>query len=266
MNPKIIFLGTTRYSIIGAEIINKGYPISLVVTKPSSPPIEWATKNNIQYLETTIFDKNIVEEIARLEPDFLIVEDFGLILPPELLRVPKVDALNIHHSLLPKYRGAAPAPFAILNGDKVTGVTVISMTEEVDAGDIIAQKTYTISSDETTDSLLTKLNELGGKLMVKVLDDYLKGKVKKTKQDPSKVVLTKRLSKDDGYFEIDNLPDTDTLDRMIRAYFPWPAVWTRWQGKIVKFYPKGAVQMEGKKAIPLKNFLNGYPNFPIKQL
>jgi methionyl-tRNA formyltransferase len=266
MNPKIIFLGNTKYSLIGADVINKEFPISLVVTKPDSPTKDWALKNNVQFLEITSFGENIIQELAQLEPDFLIVEDFGLILPNELLKIPKVDSLNVHHSLLPKYRGAAPAPFALLNGDEVTGVSIISMTEEVDAGDILSQTEYKVEKDDTTDSLLTKLNKRGGELMVEVLKDYMEEKVNKTPQDPSKVVLTRRLTKEDGYFEIDNPPTPEELDRMIRAYYPWPNVWTRWNGKVVKLYPGGQIQMEGKKITKLEDFLRGYPEFPLKQL
>ncbi|MBI2020780.1 methionyl-tRNA formyltransferase [Candidatus Daviesbacteria bacterium] len=269
----IVFFGNTKYSIIGAKIINKAYPISLFVTIPGSPVEHLANQLKIDVLETNRLDEKVIEEVASLKPDFLIVEDYGFILPQEILDLPKYAALNIHHSLLPKYRGPSPAPSAILAGEKISGVTIIRMTEEVDAGDILAQKEYKLTPDETSDSLLTKLNEIGGQLLVEVIKGYLEGSTKPRQQDHSKATHTKRFSKKDGYFDISNPPSFEKLDRMIRAYYPWPGVWTKWKGKIVKFLPSPRhserseeshyfLQMEGKRPLSLKDFLNGYPEFP----
>lgn len=273
---KIIFFGNTKYSTIGAHLINQTYPLSLIVTKKLAvnPVKQMATELNIPLIETDKLDLAIIEKIKKLKPDFLVVEDFGLILPDELLNIPKYASLNIHHSLLPKYRGPSPAPFVILNGDKVSGVTIIKMAKEVDAGDILAQKEYVLSEKETTDSLLTVLNQLGGELLVTVIKQYLEGKAKPVKQNPSKATYTKQFTKEDGYFNINNPPPPEVLNRMIRAYYPWPGVWTKWspsakasgdkKEKIVKFYPEGKIQMEGKRVLTRQDFLNGYPDFPLK--
>lgn len=263
---KIIFFGNTKYSTIGAKIIHTSYPIMLFVTIPDSPVKNLADSLGKEVLETNKFDESILERLKDINADFFIVEDYGLILPKQLLDTPKYASLNIHHSLLPKYRGPSPAPFAILNGDDISGVTIIKVAEKVDSGDILAQQVYKFTENETTDSLLTKLNELGGKLMVSVIKQYLEGKQKLIPQDESKASYTKRFEKKDGYFDINNPPSQDVLDKMIRAYHPWPGVWTRWNNKIVKFYPEGKMQMEGKKIISFKDFLNGYPEFPLKVL
>lgn len=268
----IIFFGNTKYSTIGLKIIHSIYPISLVVTIPDSPVKQVAGQLNIPVLETDRLDQDIINEqvlsfgnkIAQLNPDFLIVEDYGLILPKQLLDLPKYAPLNIHHSLLPKYRGPSPAPTAILREEKISGVTIIKMNEKVDAGDILAQQKYTLSKDETTDSLLTKLNEMGGQLMISVIKQYLEGSIKPIPQDPKKATYTKHFTRQDGYVDINTPPESEILDRMIRAYYPWPGVWTKWKNKIVKFLPGGLMQMEGKKAISYKDFLNGYPDFPMK--
>lgn len=277
-NPTIIFFGNTKYSTIGARIIHSSYPLSLIVTKKltSNPVKQMTDELGIPVIETNQLDEIIMDQIKKIEPDFLVVEDFGLILPTKLLEIPKYAPLNIHHSLLPQYRGPSPAPAAILNGDKISGVTVIKMTQEVDAGDILAQQEYELTPEETTDSLLNKLNEIGGKLLVLVIKQYLENSIQSTPQDPKKANYTKQFTKEDGYFDIDNPPFPEVLDKMIRAYHPWPGVWTRWSPsakatedknkKIVKFLPEGLMQMEGKKAIPLKDFLNGYPDFPIKNI
>lgn len=263
---KIIFFGNTKYSIIGAGIVNTTYPIMLFITIPNSPVKFLAKKLNTPVMETTKLDKTILEKVKKMNPDFLIVEDYGLILPKQLLCLPKYAPLNIHHSLLPKYRGPSPAPFAILNGDKVSGVTIIKMNEEVDKGEILAQKEYALSENETTDSLLTKLNEMGAQLLISVIKEYLEGVEKPAVQTESAATVTRRFEKKDGYFDIEHPPSPEKLDRMIRAFYPWPTVWTRWNGKIVKFLPGGLLQMEGKKPISLKDFLNGYPDFPLGQL
>lgn len=277
MNVKIVFFGNTKYSLLGAQIIHQKYPLSLIVTIPEKfvgrkkelmpSPVKIMAQNlQIPVLEADNLTPDLIKKIANLNPDFLVVEDYGLILPKSLLDLPKFAALNIHHSLLPKYRGPSPAPSAILNGDQVSGVTVISMTNEVDAGDILAQESYTLMPDETTATLLTKLNTLGGELLTKVIDQFLNKTTLPLKQDSFKVTQTFFIKKTDGYFEIDNPPAKEVLDKMIRAYYPWPNVWTKWNGKIVKFYPEGFVQMEGKSKTKLADFLNGYPNFPIKEL
>lgn len=266
----IVFFGNSKYSKIGLQIIQTSFPISLILTIPDSPVKQFADSQKIQVLETNQLNNEILDKISLKNPDFLIVEDYGLILPDQLLSMPKFAPLNIHHSLLPKYRGPSPSPTAILNGEKNSGVTIIEMTSEVDAGDILNQKAYELTPDETTDSLLIKLNKMGGELMTKLIPQCLNGTVKRIKQDPKEATFTKKLQKQDGYFDIDNPPTPEVFDRMVRAYYPWPNVWTlfrqgsRGQARIVKFYPKGLIQMEGKKIMPLKDFLNGYPNFPLK--
>lgn len=297
---KIVFFGNTKYSVIVAKKLHNEYGLSSVVTIPDrpigrkkvltpSPVKQFALEHNIPVLTGDSFYSSSeakrsrevssrqartinIEEIVSFNPDFLVVADYGLILPKALLQIPKYAPLNVHHSLLPKYRGPSPAPTAILNGDKVSGVTIIKMTSEVDAGPIFAQKEYTLKPDETTDSLLTALNTLGGKLIVDVIKNY--GTLKPITQDESAASITKRIAKQDGYIDLANPPTPEKLDRMIRAYFPWPTAWTRIvlrlnldQGstfqkeRIVKFLPGQKLQVEGGRPMPLKDFLNGYPEF-----
>lgn len=261
----IIFFGNTKYSKLGLKIVQPIYPISLIITIPNSPVFSMAKQLNIDLIETNKLDQITIDKIAKYKPDFLIVEDYGLILPKNLLTLPKYAPLNMHHSLLPKYRGPSPVPSTILAGDKISGVTIIKMSEEVDSGDILAQQEYELTPKETTDTLLTKLNELGGQLLLKVIKQYLEGSINPIPQDHSQATYTKHFNRENGYFDINNPPDPQKLDRKIRAYHPWPGVWTKWKGKIVKFLPGGLLQMEGKKPIPFKDFLNGYPDFPISK-
>lgn len=264
----IAFFGNTKYSVIDAKILHYKFGLKLIVTKqdkPSgrqrilapNPAKTFALENKIPVIEAEKLTKEIVKEIKKHDLDFLVVADYGVILPKEALQIPKIAPLNVHHSLLPKYRGPSPAPAAILAGDKTSGVTIIKMAEEVDAGDILAQKEYQLKENETTDSLLIKLNELGGPLVCEVMENY--DSLKPKPQDESSATLTERMSKKDGYIDINNPPDHTKLDRMVRAYYPWPTVWTKIDGKIVKFLPNQMIQPEGKRPMTIKEFLNGYP-------
>ncbi|MDO8686905.1 MAG: methionyl-tRNA formyltransferase [Candidatus Berkelbacteria bacterium] len=274
---KIVFFGSSKYSTIVENALYNKFGLSLVVTLPDRPtgrnkkltanPVKiFATKNNIPSITAEKLDKLIVEQIKKVEPDFLVVADYGLILPREIFFLPKHVSLNVHHSLLPKYRGPSPATTAILNGEKISGVTVIKMNEKVDAGDILSQKEYELKPDETTDSLLTKLNTLGGEIIISVIENYVKKNVKAVKQDESKASYTKMLEKKDGYIDIDNSPSSEILYQMIRAFYPWPGVWTRLRLgfggqaklKIIRFLPERKIQVEGKNPMSYKDFLNGY--------
>ena len=274
----IIFFGNSSKSLIGAKILHKALGISFIVTIPDKPgkrnqiivsPLKaFAQEQKIDYITVTKLDDEAIHIIDQKRPDFLVVEDYGLILPKRLLALPRFAPLNIHHSLLPKYRGPAPAPYSILAGEKISGVSIIRMTNTVDAGDIYAQKTYTLSPDETTDSLLNKLNELGGDLVVQVIKDIVDKKAILTKQAESKVIMTHYMKKTDGYIDLANPPDKAKLDRMIRAYYPWPTVWTMAKIKNkevrIKFLPQKKLQMEGKNPVSYKDFLNGYPELTDK--
>ena len=270
----IIFFGNTPKSLIGAKILHEELGITAIVTIPDrigkrgesvqSPLKLFGIEKKIPVLTVNKLDAQATDEIAALKPDFLVVEDYGLILPQKVLSLPKFAPLNVHHSLLPKYRGPAPAPFAILAGDLVTGVSIIHMNEQVDAGAIYAQQKYTMTSNETTDSLLSKLNELGGALVVKVIQEIVASKATPTPQNESEATLTYYMNKTDGYLSMDNLPTKEQIDRMIRAYFPWPNVWTKVSIKNketrIKFLPEKKLQVEGKSTVSIKDFINGYPD------
>ncbi|MCL4415564.1 MAG: methionyl-tRNA formyltransferase [Patescibacteria group bacterium] len=275
----IVFFGSSKYSVIVEKALFEKFGLSLVVTIPDKPvgrkqiltpsPVKkFAVDNNIPVLTFDKLDENSLEKIKEYNPDFLVVADYGLILPDKLLELPKYAPLNIHHSLLPKYRGPSPAPTAILNGDEVTGVTVIKMSEQMDTGDILAQEKYELSPNETTDSLLTKLNELGASLVINVIENY--EKIKPVPQDESKAVYTKKMEKKDGYFDITNPPSFEELDKMIRAYYPWPNAWSkikiRNQELRIKFLPNKMIQVEGKNPMNIKDFINGYPEVRNKIL
>jgi len=274
MNDELrtVFFGNTKYSLIGLEILHSKLGVSFLVTIERNPTQFFAIKNSIPFMTTKKLTPEVVEKIKNLSPDFFVVEDYGLILPENLLAVPKIAALNIHHSLLPKYRGPSPAPSAILSGENITGVSIIKMTNKVDAGDILEQKEYSLSNDDTTETVLTALNKIGGDLAVAVIKTYKEHERNAKKQDESKATFTSFMKKEDGKIDLNSPPSPMVLDRMVRAYFPWPSVWTRaklgGKEKIIKLLPNTLIsqhpdspfliQVEGKTPMSYKDFTNGY--------
>lgn len=200
------------------------------------------------------------------QADLAVIAAYGKILTEKELNSPKYGSINVHPSLLPKYRGPSPIQAAILNGDKVSGITIIKMDQAVDHGPIIYQERIELSDKDNFDTLSKKMFVGAALILPQVIKDFVAGKIKPVRQDHAHAKFCQRIKKEDGYFDINNPPPAEVLDRMIRAYYPWPGVWTKWQDKIVKFLPEGLLQMEGKKPISFKDFLNGYPDFPIKQL
>ncbi len=309
---KIIFFGSSKYSTIVASSLHRKIGLTAVVTLPDAPigrhkiitsnPVKTFSKiNNIPYITADKLDSFTIEKISRFQPDFLVIADYGRILPKELLALPKYAPINIHHSLLPKYRGSSPAASAILAGEKTSGVTIIEMDQKVDAGDILAQKKYILKNNETKESLLTALNTIGSEIIIPVLHEYIQGKIKKIPQDETKATYTQKIKKTDGLIDIDNPPSRDQIGRMIRAYYPWPTVWTKLElnqnkWKIIKFLPSSSchpggmaeshepacltgekraeqvegsptnfyLQVEGGKPMTIKDFLNGYPQLKEK--
>jgi methionyl-tRNA formyltransferase len=230
----------------------------------------------IAFLGTPSFVQPIKEKLSKhftlvdslKDADLGVIAAFGKILTKDELNAPKYGCINIHPSLLPKYRGASPIQSAILNGDSQTGVSIIKMDEQVDHGVILYQSTLELSENDNFDILSNKLFHLAKEVLPKVITDFVEGKITPTPQDDSQASFCNLLTKDTGYFDINTPPDFQKLDRMIRAYYPWPGVWTKWRSstgvsKIVKFLPDKKLQMEGKKPISFKDFLNGYPDFPI---
>lgn len=258
----IVFFGSSKYSTIDEKALFNACGLSLVVTLPTPNPVkQFALDNTIPCITTEKITPEVIEQIAQYHPDFLVVADFGLILPKALLELPKKAAINVHHSLLPKYRGPSPVPFALLAGEKIVGVTIILMTPQVDAGDMLAQEKYTLLPTDTTDSVLTKLNEIGSGLAVQVVTDFETYLAQRKPQDESQATFTHFMKREDGY--VSEKTNPMQIQRMIHAYYPWPGVWTlmKLNGKDtrVKLLPNNMLQAEGKKAVSVKDFLNGYP-------
>lgn len=265
---KIVFFGSSSYVLPVIEKLKKDFKIELVVTTEKElkdPIITFCKKNQLPYLSVSnLSNPNHKSYILNLKSDIAVLADFGLILPNEVLNKFTKGILNIHPSLLPKYRGPTPVQSAILNNEKETGVSIIKLDDKVDHGPILVQTKEEIKSKDTTQSLYKRLFQIGSDLLYQNIKQYINNELKLIEQNDEKATFTKLLIKNDGYFNLNNPSSLEKLDLMIRAYFPWPSTWTRsminGKSSIIKFLPEKKLQVEGKKPVNYKDFINGYPN------
>ncbi len=260
---KVIFMGTPDFAVGALQaIIDAGHEVTAVVTQPDkekgrgkeiqfSPVKECALKNNIPILQPKrIKDKESVEELYKYEADIFVVAAFGQILSSEILNMPKYGCVNIHASLLPKYRGAAPIQWAIIDGEKETGITIMQMNEGLDTGDILMQEKVAILDTDTGESLFNKLEECGSKLIVKALPLIESGSLQPMKQDDGKSSYAKMLSKDMGLLDFSK--EAEILARLIRGLNSWPSAYTYYKQKTLKIWEAlpCAVPSNMKNALP----------------
>ncbi len=300
MKTKIVFAGTPDLAacVLASLLAQESFEVVLVLSQPDMPvgrkqiieatPVKaLALEHGIEVLQPQKIG-SITEYLRELAPDFLIVAAYAQLVPPEVLKIAKYQSLNVHASLLPKYRGASVIQAPILNGDTESGVTIIRMVDKLDAGAIFAQQSLVIDKAETTESLTDKLAQLGGQLIVQTIKDVVAGKIEPIEQDPSLVTYVKKLTKADGL--IDWTREAVYLERFVRAMSPWPSAWTWMSGRQLKILAiseiieldtykpgkvfvynnqlaiqtgKGAVivsrlQAEGKRPMSSQEFVNGY--------
>lgn len=261
---KVIFFGSSRYVVPVLEFLNNMHTVLLVVTteQGSLEPVKFYchTKkiNCISVRKAGDLVANY--EIQRIKADMGIVADFGIIIPEQIINSFPKGMANIHPSILPKYRGPTPVQTAILNGDNITGVSIILLDKLMDHGPILAQKEDAIEPFDTAKTLYEKLFKQGALLLSQVLEKYEHNNITPKPQNETQATFTKFLTKEDGYI---NLTSND-IDRKIKAYFPWPGAWTKVKlsstsgEKIVKLLPNNKVQVEGGKEMEYKDFINGY--------
>lgn len=273
--PSLIYFGTPDYSAAVLKALQAAdYPIVGVVTTPdtsigrakelSPTPVKMlAEQTNIPVFTPVSFrlHDNSISDLSQLSADFLVVFSYGKIIPNHILALPKYAALNIHPSLLPKYRGPSPVQSQIRDGITQSAVSIIEMTDKVDAGPIMAQEPVALPPDSTFQSAITHVSTVAATAMITLLSTYTSHPPKRQEQDDSQATYTKIISKADGFLDLIVLQQSSAvdIDRLIRAYTPWPGVWTTFEGKTLKFLPNKLVQLEGKSALPLKTLLNGYP-------
>lgn len=265
---RVVFFGSSKHVLPTIKMLREDFELALIVTTEKNEidaVPSFAIANNIPYLSVkSLKDAEILGKIKKEKAAVGVLGYFGLIIPQELLDIFPKGIVNIHPSLLPLYRGPTPVQSAILNGDTETGTTIILLDKEVDHGPMLIQKKETILPSDTTDSLHERLFTLGATLIKEVLPKYLNEEMVPREQDHTNATFTKHLSKKSGQFGIDNPPIKEELDRIVRAYFPWPTAWTRMKingnEKIVKFLPEKKIQVEGGKPMSVKDFMNGYPD------
>jgi len=251
---KLIFAGTPDFAVPGfkAMLADKDFKILAVITQPDKPvgrkqiltpaaiKIE-AQKNNIPVWQPNKV-ADIKEEIGRANPDLAVLIAYGQIIPPEILDIPRFGWVNVHGSLLPRWRGAACLQAPILSGDKKTGVTIMKIAKGLDTGPILKQTEIKIDSEETAETLHDKLANLGAKILPDTIKNYINGKIKPKPQDNEKASYAPTLKKEDG--KIDWQKKAEEIERMVRTFTPWPGTWTNWQGKIIKISALGGSRPE----------------------
>ncbi len=271
LNPRIVFMGSPGFALPTLQALANHYPVVGVVTQPdrpagrgrrlASPPVKTlAAELGIPVLQPKRLrsDQHAKEQIWAWKPDVIVVVAFGQILKSDILRSPPFGCLNVHASLLPRWRGVSPIQAAIRHGDSETGVTIMLMDEGIDTGPILAQRAIPITPQDTGGSLSEKLARLGAELLLETLPNYLNGNIIPKPQGESPTPYLSMLSKSDG--ELDFNQPADSLERLVRAYQPWPGTFTWWKGaplKVLAAHPVKAASpgagvqtiAEGKPAI-----------------
>lgn len=304
MELRVVFMGTPEFAVPTLKRLLETCRVVGVVTRPDKPrgrsraPLPSPVKEVALAHDIPVFQPRTLrrpenqEPIRAWQPDVIVVAAFGLILPPEVLSIPPHGCVNVHASLLPRWRGAAPVPAAIIAGDEVTGVTIMLMDEGVDTGPILAQREEPIFPDDTAASLGGRLARLGAELLVETLPRWVRGEITPRPQDETEATYAPMLRKEDGY--ADWTEPAQVLERKVRGYYPWPTLMTRWRGKWLKIlsaraHPTAAVQappgtvvewegrvavvtgqgllelvevqLEGKRALDIEAFLRGARGF-----
>lgn len=300
---KLVFCGTPQFAVPSLErLAATGFDVQLVVTQPdrpqgrgmelTAPPVKQsALKLGLPIVQPEKIKKNeeFQAQLKELNPDAIIVVGYGRIIPPWMLELPRYGNINVHASLLPKYRGAAPIQWAIANGEKITGVTTMLLNEGLDTGDILQQREIEIEDQATSVTLSPRLAELGADLLVETMHGLAQSKVTPTPQDHSRATLAPILKKEDGLVDFNRT--AQEIHNRLRGFQPWPGAYTQFRGKNLKFVsvaPAGAhqekvpgelfvendhlcvvcsgnttlqlvtLQLEGKKAMSAREFINGY--------
>lgn len=252
----VVFMGTPDFAVPSLENIAKVHNVQAVFTQPDKPvgrkmvltPPDvkvCAEKLGIPvYQPVKLKDSDSYEIIKELNPDVIVVVAYGQILPENILNIPKYGCINVHGSLLPKYRGAAPIQWSVLNGDKVTGVTTMYMEKGLDTGDILETKEYEIGINDTAGEVFDTLAEMGGKLILDTLEKAEKGQLHPIKQDDSKSSYAKMLDK--SMCNIDFSKTNLQVHNQVRGLSPWPVASTKLNDKVLKIFETRLAEGKGK--------------------
>ena len=301
---KVVFMGTPDFAVETLEaIVGAGHEVAAVVTQPDKPkgrggvmamsPVkECALRHGLTVLQPLkARNPEFIEEIKAINPDVIVVVAFGQIIPSEIIHMPKYGCINVHASLLPKYRGASPIQWTVLDGCEYSGVTTMLMDEGIDTGDILETATVKLDEKETGGSLFDRLSLVGAKLLVETLDKAEAGQLHPVKQDDSQSSYVRMMDKSFGL--MDFTQPVEVLERKVRALNPWPSAFTHMDEKLLKIWDATVIkdssvkagdygkvktdgktcfmvacdggylsvnelQLEGKKRMKVEDFLRGY--------
>jgi methionyl-tRNA formyltransferase len=305
MPIRVVFMGSPEFALPSLHGLIKYYDVAGVVTQPDrvsgrgrelkAPPVKsLAIELNIPLLQPEkIRAPEAIAQLQSWKPDLIVVAAFGQILKKEVLDLPRYGCINVHASLLPRWRGAAPINAAILAGDEETGVTIMKMDVGLDTGPILSKKSIRLKPDDTTGSVIESLSHLGADLLIETLPDYFSGKLTPQPQPEEAVTFAPMLKKADG--RLDFTHPAEELERRVRAFNPWPGAWLEWNGNLLKvararvisvhapnvgarfsvegnpavMTAKGALVLEevlpaGRKIMPGKSFLAGTRDWEFK--
>jgi len=243
---RIVFMGSPDFAVPTLQALAAEYPIAGVVTQPDrpagrgrkmqAPPVKVAAEElGLAVIQPPrLRAPEATQAVRDWHPDLIVVAAYGQILRPEVLDMPRFGCINVHASLLPRWRGASPIQHAILAGDSQTGITIMQMDPGMDTGPILRQQAIPIQPQDTAGSLSDKLSRLGGELLLKTLPDYLAGNIQPQAQDQSLATIAPLLKKSDG--ELDFSQPAALLARKVRAFQPWPGAFFYWQNNQVKVF------------------------------
>jgi methionyl-tRNA formyltransferase len=273
MKPRIVFMGSPEFALPVLQKLVENYRVVGVVTQPdrpagrgktlTPPPIKkLALENGLEVIQPErLKTPEAFSRLQEWQPDVIIVAAFGQILRKNVLELPQYGCINVHASLLPRWRGAAPIQAAILNGDAKTGVTIMKMDAGVDTGAILRQREFPIQADDTAGSLSHGLAVLGADLLIETLPDYLAGKIEPTSQDDTQATYATLIKKEEGKLDFEK--NAVVLERQVRAYIPWPGAFIEWQGQAMKI--NGAKAMDGGSgATGQRTVIEGFPAIQCK--
>ncbi len=254
---RIIFMGTPDFAVPSFQkLVESGHEVCAVFCQPDKPkgrghkmqfpPVkEAALLCDIQVCQSASLRKpEVQEQIRDMKPDVIVVAAYGKLLPKEILDIPPMGCINVHGSLLPKYRGAAPIQRAVLEGEKTTGVTIMYMAEGLDTGDIISMRETEIGAEETSGELFDRLKMIGAELLVETLQDIQEGKLARTPQNAEEATHAAMLSKEES--EIDWRKSADEIHNQIRGLNPWPSAFSFYDDKKIKIHRAEVLSLHGE--------------------
>jgi methionyl-tRNA formyltransferase len=251
MDIRVVFMGSPEFALPPLQALANHFQVLGVVTQPdrpsgrgrtvAPPPVKVLAKTlNLPLIQPPhLRDPQTIQKLRDLKPDVIVVAAFGQILRPEVLSLPPYGCINVHASLLPRWRGAAPVQAAILHGDQQTGVTIIKMDAGIDTGPILSQRAVSVSPQDTAGSLAIRLAHLGAELLIETLPKYLSDEIHPQTQDENGATYAPMLKKGDGQLEF-TLPAQE-LARRVRAFNPWPGTFMHWKNQLIKIHQAHAV-------------------------